>query len=81
MQNSINSTFNKKAIDKVKRAIIEEIESLTKDLELVDKEVEEDFEKIKWKENCKKPKVGIVGEILVKYHPIPYLHANHSHEK
>lgn len=29
----------------------------------------EDFEKIEWKTNIEKPKVGIVGEILIKYHP------------
>ena len=29
----------------------------------------EDFEKIQWKKNCERPKVGIVGEILIKYHP------------
>ena len=29
----------------------------------------EDFEKIEWKKSKEKPKVGIVGEILIKYHP------------
>lgn len=29
----------------------------------------EDFEKIKFDTSVKKPKVGIVGEILIKYHP------------
>lgn len=29
----------------------------------------EDFEKIEWNANQEKPKVGIVGEILIKYHP------------
>ena len=29
----------------------------------------EDFEKIEWDTNIVKPKVGIVGEILIKYHP------------
>jgi len=28
-----------------------------------------DFEKIEWIPNLQKPKVGIVGEILIKYHP------------
>ena len=28
-----------------------------------------DFEKIEWKQGKEKPKVGIVGEILIKYHP------------
>lgn len=32
-------------------------------------EMVEDFEKIKWDKNIRKPKVGIVGEILIKYHP------------
>ena len=29
----------------------------------------DDFEKIEWKQGKEKPKVGIVGEILIKYHP------------
>jgi predicted nucleotide-binding protein (sugar kinase/HSP70/actin superfamily) len=28
-----------------------------------------DFEKIEWVPDLKKPKVGVVGEILIKYHP------------
>mgnify|MGYP004630242817 CR=1 FL=1 len=32
-------------------------------------EIVEDFEKIEWDTNIEKPKVGIVGEILIKYHP------------
>ena len=32
-------------------------------------QIVEDFEKIQWKKNCERPKVGIVGEILIKYHP------------
>ena len=32
-------------------------------------EIVEDFEKIEWNEQKEKPKVGIVGEILIKYHP------------
>lgn len=32
-------------------------------------EMVEEFEKIKLNENLVKPKVGIVGEILIKYHP------------
>ena len=29
----------------------------------------DDFEKIEWDKTIEKPKVGIVGEILIKYHP------------
>ena len=29
----------------------------------------DDFEKIEWKKGLEKPRVGIVGEILIKYHP------------
>ncbi|MBQ6991850.1 MAG: 2-hydroxyacyl-CoA dehydratase [Clostridia bacterium] len=29
----------------------------------------EEFEKIEWNKSLEKPKVGIVGEILIKYHP------------
>ena len=32
-------------------------------------EIVNDFEKIKLDKSIKKPKVGIVGEILIKYHP------------
>ncbi|MBP5426939.1 MAG: 2-hydroxyacyl-CoA dehydratase [Clostridiales bacterium] len=32
-------------------------------------EIVDDFERIEWVENIVKPKVGIVGEILIKYHP------------
>ena len=32
-------------------------------------EIVEDFEKIEWDDSIVKPKVGIVGEILIKYHP------------
>jgi len=32
-------------------------------------EIVNDFEKIEWIPNLEKPKVGIVGEILIKYHP------------
>ena len=32
-------------------------------------QIVEDFEKIDWKKQAEKPKVGIVGEILIKYHP------------
>ena len=32
-------------------------------------QIVEDFEKIEWKTDVEKPRVGIVGEILIKYHP------------
>ena len=32
-------------------------------------QIVEDFEKIEWDTSVEKPKVGIVGEILIKYHP------------
>ncbi len=32
-------------------------------------DIVEDFEKIEWIPNIQKPKVGVVGEILIKYHP------------
>ena len=32
-------------------------------------QIVEDFEKIEWKTDIEKPRVGIVGEILIKYHP------------
>ena len=32
-------------------------------------QIVEDFEKIEWDTSAQKPKVGIVGEILIKYHP------------
>ena len=32
-------------------------------------QIVEDFEKIEWDTSIEKPKVGIVGEILIKYHP------------
>ena len=32
-------------------------------------DIVDDFEKIKLNTNIKKPKVGIVGEVLIKYHP------------
>ena len=32
-------------------------------------EMVEDFEKIKWDTSVVKPKVGVVGEVLIKYHP------------
>lgn len=32
-------------------------------------DIVDDFEKIKLDTSCEKPKVGIVGEVLIKYHP------------
>lgn len=32
-------------------------------------QIVDDFEKIEWDTSTQKPKVGIVGEILIKYHP------------
>ena len=44
-------------------------------------EIVEDFEKIKLDTKIKKPKVGIVGEILIKYHPFGNNYAKELLEK
>ena len=44
-------------------------------------ELVEDFEKIKLDSKIKKPKVGIVGEILIKYHPFGNNYAKELLEK
>ena len=50
---------SKKLIDK----------SSSKDFKKAIYEIVEDFEKIELDTSAKKPKVGIVGEVLIKYHP------------
>ncbi len=45
------------------------ISGKTKDISKNIYKIVDDFEKIEWKEKLNKPKVGIVGEILIKYHP------------
>lgn len=45
------------------------IKSNAKDFSAGIYQMVEDFEKIEWNANQEKPKVGIVGEILIKYHP------------
>ena len=40
-----------------------------------------DFEKIEWVKSTEKPKVGIVGEILIKYHPFGNNHVTDLLEK
>ena len=37
---------------------------------IIIKAIVEDFDKLPLKEDLQKPKIGVVGEILVKYHPI-----------
>ena len=45
------------------------IKSSTKEFSKGISQIVEDFEKIEWDTSVEKPKVGIVGEILIKYHP------------
>ena len=44
-------------------------------------QIVDDFEKIEWKKGLEKPRVGIVGEILIKYHPFGNNYAANLLEK
>ena len=43
--------------------------SKNKQIKQTNNDIENDFEKIELDTSIKKPKVGIVGEVLIKYHP------------
>ena len=53
----------------MKKAIDLTINGKSKDVSRSIYQIVEDFEKIEWQPNLEKPRVGIVGEILIKYHP------------
>ena len=53
----------------MKKAIDLTINGKSKDVSKSIYQIVEDFEKIEWQPNLEKPRVGIVGEILIKYHP------------
>ena len=65
---------NKGETEKLFKGWMEKAKSLTidgksKEVSKSIYQIVDDFEKIEWKTNIEKPKVGIVGEILIKYHP------------
>ncbi|MCI8272909.1 MAG: 2-hydroxyglutaryl-CoA dehydratase [Clostridia bacterium] len=45
------------------------LKSSSREFSKVIMQIVEDFEKIEWNSKINKPRVGIVGEILIKYHP------------
>lgn len=53
----------------MKKAIALSVKSSNKAFSKGIYQIVEDFEKIEWDTSIEKPKVGIVGEILIKYHP------------
>ncbi len=53
----------------MKKAIELSIKGTSREISRSIYKIVEDFEKIEWDNSVKKPKVGIVGEILIKYHP------------
>lgn len=53
----------------MKKAIDLSINGKSKDVSKSIYQIVDDFEKIEWDTSVEKPRVGIVGEILIKYHP------------
>ena len=66
----VNAGESQKLLDKwIEKCKVKTVNSSMKEFNKSLYEIVDDFEKIELDTSVKKPKVGIVGEILIKYHP------------